>query len=191
MSNIEIALKMISSGTQQYSHVVIEMFNGYGMPVSEYDILTVLWIGVFTAIAMFINNCKVSLVFRKTVVSELCHSSKAGDPEVTRRMKDIYGEPGTKKNPGTLYGIKSHAWQALGLATAWEDIYPTGELGYMTLLPDGRWEDQKTRDANAAERKQVQDKKRAKRKAAREEQEEKEKLMREIKAEFEEEMRSA
>ncbi len=37
--------------------------------------------------------------------------------------KTEFGEPGTKKNPGPTYGIKSHLWAALAVAvTAYDKI---------------------------------------------------------------------
>lgn len=160
---------MIKSGTKHYQHVVIEMFACYGMPASDDSIETVVWTGRFAQIALQTNQCPVTFIFRATIRSKLCFSMRAGDPEVNTRLRDIYGKPGTKKDPGVLYGIKSHAWAALAVATAWEDIYETGELDYMTVLPDGRWKGQAQRDKMAALKKQKKAKAREKRKKQNEE----------------------
>lgn len=162
-SNVEIAENMIRSGTKHYQHVVLEMFACYGMPASDESIQTVVWTGRFAQIALQTNECPVTYIFRSTIRSSLCKSTKAGDPEVNQRLRDIYGKPGTKKEPGVLYGIKSHAWAALAVATAWEDIYPGGELDYLTFMPDGTWKGQAVRDELEAMKKRKAQAKREKR----------------------------
>lgn len=149
--------KMIEANDRVYKHVAIEMYHGYGKAIDEDSRLTLLTIGRLVQIGLQNNKCKVTLMFRKNhVAKHLCFSMNAGDPEINAVLRDIYGKPGTKNDQGILYGIKSHAWAALAVATAWEDQYPTGELGSVTLCPDGTWEDQKTRDEITAVRRQKQ-----------------------------------
>ena len=46
---------------------------------------------------------------KDSLVRQACIELHGGDPKVAR---------GTKKAPGRLYGVSSHAWQALGLVMA-------------------------------------------------------------------------
>lgn len=61
---------------------------------------------------------------RSQVLTELHISGGSRDKQVRARMIELHGGTqatavGTKKTPGPLYGVSSHAWQALGLAVAW------------------------------------------------------------------------
>ena len=63
----------------------------------------------------------VSLLTRREVCRELHVSGAGKDGQVRTAMIEEHGGSkevavGTKKNPGKLYGVTSHAWQALGLA---------------------------------------------------------------------------
>lgn len=44
---------------------------------------------------------------------------KTTDSLVSLNLRERYGEKGTKKAPGLLYGLAGHSWQAMGLAVAW------------------------------------------------------------------------
>jgi hypothetical protein len=62
---------------------------------------------------------RVRLVYRREVCSALHVSGGAKDAQVRQRMIEMHpGGTGTRKTPGPLYGVSSHAWQALGLAVA-------------------------------------------------------------------------
>lgn len=50
------------------------------------------------------------------VRQHLCGTAKAKDPGVRQALIDRFGEPGTKKAPGQLHGVTSHAWRALAVA---------------------------------------------------------------------------
>lgn len=45
------------------------------------------------------------------------HHKARNDTEMRAALVIKYGQPGTKKNPGLTYGLKSHLWQAFALAT--------------------------------------------------------------------------
>lgn len=90
----------------------IEMVACYGMPVGREVFETVLWIGRFQE-----RWSKESeLVYRRDIKIHLCNSARAKDGNIRQSLIDRYGEPGTKKAPGKLYGIKSHLWAALAVA---------------------------------------------------------------------------
>ncbi len=60
---------------------------------------------------------------RSQVLTELHVSGGSRDAQVRARMIELHGGSkesavGTKREPGPLYGVTSHAWQALGVAVA-------------------------------------------------------------------------
>ena len=97
--------------------VVIEMVASYGMPVGREVFETVLWIGRFQECCLLGTPKGLPrLVYRLEVKQHLCHDSRAKDSNIRQALIDRFGSPGTKKAPGTLYGIKSHLWAALAVA---------------------------------------------------------------------------
>lgn len=98
--------------------VAIEMIASYGMAVGREVFETCVWIGRFKQAAR--RPEAVKLVYRKDVKLHLCGTSKAKDPNVRQALIDKFGGDssaiGKKANPGPLYGVKSHAWPALGVA---------------------------------------------------------------------------
>lgn len=60
-------------------------------------------------------------IYRRDVCNALHVKGKGRDQQVRQRMIEMHGgskaeATGTKRAPGPLYGVTSHAWQALGLA---------------------------------------------------------------------------
>ena len=60
-------------------------------------------------------------IYRRDVCNALHVTGKGRDQQVRQRMIEMHGGSkaeaiGTKRAPGPLYGVTSHAWQALGLA---------------------------------------------------------------------------
>jgi hypothetical protein len=100
--------------------VVIEKVACYGMPVGETIFETVFWTGRF-AERYLQADIPVDRMTRKEVVTHICGSAKAKDSNIIQALKDRFGEKGTKKNPGVLYGIKADEWQALALAVAYAE----------------------------------------------------------------------
>jgi hypothetical protein len=67
------------------------------------------------------SGLPVVLLYRREVCSHLHVHGAGKDAQVRQRMIEVHGGSreiavGTKKNPGALHGVASHAWQALGLA---------------------------------------------------------------------------
>ncbi len=93
--------------------VAIEMISCYGMPVGKEVFDTCLWIGEFRG---YMRPQSVTLCYRKDIKLHLCGTTRAKDPNVRQALIDRLGKPGTKKNPGPTYGIKSHVWAALAVA---------------------------------------------------------------------------
>ncbi len=96
---------------------VIEMISSYGMPVGAEVFETCVWIGRFIQA----SNCKVERLYRKEVKLHLCNSVKAKDSNIIQALKDRFGDKGTVKNKGPLYGIKSDIWQALAVGITYLD----------------------------------------------------------------------
>jgi hypothetical protein len=97
--------------------VAIERIVSYGMPIGAETLETVEWIGRFWQAA---GADKTRLIPRKEVGKHVCNDGRAKDPNIRQGLINRWGGKalavGTVKNPGPLYGIKSHAWPALGVA---------------------------------------------------------------------------
>lgn len=94
--------------------LAVEMIASYGMAVGREVFETVWWIGRFTQ--AWCDPDAVVRVYRQEVKLHLCNSVRAKDANVRQAIIDRLGPPGNKKNPGPTYGVKSHAWAALGVA---------------------------------------------------------------------------
>jgi len=91
----------------------IEMVACYGMAVGKEVFETCVWIG------RFVERCTQTpqLIYRRDVKLHHCNSAKAKDANIRQALIDKYGAPGTKKQPGVTYGLKSHLWAAFAIAT--------------------------------------------------------------------------
>jgi len=94
--------------------LVCEMIACYGMAVGKTVFDTCVWIGRFT-------EPEDILVYRKDIKMHFCHSMRAKDSNIKQALVDRFGEPGTKKNPGKLYGVKKDIWAALAVAVYFAD----------------------------------------------------------------------
>lgn len=83
---------------------------------------TLLWAGQFYNVwpgeKEFVPRYKVTLALTGKM------PSKKSDKLVKESLIRRFGGPGTKKNPGPVtYDVKSHLWQAFGLAVAhWDHL---------------------------------------------------------------------
>jgi len=102
--------------------VAIEMIACYGMAVGKETFETCLLIGRLQE-AFERQGLTVKLIYRKEVCLHLCHSARAKDSNVRQALIDRHGAPGTKKKPGSIYGIASHLWSALAIATFVADSF--------------------------------------------------------------------
>lgn len=74
---------------------------------------------------------EMALVKRSAVRKHLHANKRNGqtpDTQVIEQLTFRFGGKGTKKNPGPLYGIKSHAWQALGVAVTYAETVPVADF---------------------------------------------------------------
>ena len=103
--------------------LAVEMIASYGMPVGAEVFETCVWVGRFIQAWPDFNTAR--RVFRRDVKLHLCGSARAKDANIRQALLDKLGPVGTKAAPGPLYGVKSHAWAAVGVAvTAAADGWP-------------------------------------------------------------------
>jgi len=109
-----------SLGGQHYNvlpdcKVAIECIGTMSQGVGRTIFDTCIWMGMF--IRDFQNQgVTPELILRSQIKSVITGKPGAKDGDVNRALREQIGEKGTKKNPGPLYGIRSHAWQALACA---------------------------------------------------------------------------
>jgi hypothetical protein len=110
----------IQRSRRERPQVVIEMIASYGMAVGKETFETCVWIGRFDEACGGADR-----LFRKDIKMHLCGSARAKDANVWQAILDRYGGKesavGRKKNPGPLYGVKSHARAALAVGLCWLD----------------------------------------------------------------------
>ncbi len=97
---------------------VIEQIASYGMPVGAEVFETVYWSGRY---AQAFGADRVSRIPRLKVKLHLCNDSRAKDTNIRQALIDRFGKPGTKKQPGLLYGVTKDVWAALAIAVTWWD----------------------------------------------------------------------
>ena len=102
--------------------LAIEMIASYGMAVGREVFETCVWVGRFVQI--WHQPEAVRLVYRREVKLHLCGNAKAKDANIRQALLDLLGPQGTKSAPGPTYGVKSHAWAALGVAVTVASITP-------------------------------------------------------------------
>jgi len=112
----ENMLKLIENNED--IELVIEMVACYGMPVGKTTFETVLWIGRFVQLAK-----KSTLVYRKDIKMFFCNTTRAKDSNVRQVLIDKFGETGTKKTPGKLYGVSKDIWSALAIAVFFSETF--------------------------------------------------------------------
>lgn len=103
------------------AHVAVEMVASYGMAVGKTTFETVVWIGQYLREAKREGAKQVSRVFRMEEKMSLCHNSQAKDANIRQALIDRYGEVGTKRMPGPLYGVKKDIWAALAVAVTYAE----------------------------------------------------------------------
>lgn len=113
---------LLECGADIADIILIEQIACMGMAVGAEVFETVFWSGRFAERA---GIERVIRIPRSEVKLRLCNSTRAKDPNVRIAICDRFGgekaSKGTKKNPGPLYGVSSHAWAAMGLVCAYLD----------------------------------------------------------------------
>lgn len=102
----------------------LEMVASYGMPVGATTFETVYWIGRFTE-RVEARGKKSFRYYKKIDINPaICFNSKAKDKNIRMAILEMFPQTGggkepaigTKKQPGVLYGMKSHMFPALAVA---------------------------------------------------------------------------
>ena len=110
-------LAALRAGTLQFDRIAVEWIQAMGMPVGQEVFLTCRFIGRIEEV-MAAQGRQVEYITRPTVKTRLCGTPRAKDPNVRQSLLDRLGPVGTKKAPGPLFGVSSHAWSALAVAIA-------------------------------------------------------------------------
>lgn len=108
----EQVIHMIDHRSYNWRVIGVEMIQGYGMQVGDSVFETCVTVGII----LKASGGMALKVYRKDVKSYICGNTRAGDSAVREALIAIYGEPGKKATPGTLYGIAQHAWPAMAIA---------------------------------------------------------------------------
>lgn len=111
-------LGSIRGGSFGVYWLAVETIQCYGMPVGAESFMTMFWAGRFCEAAQMDER---SLVKRSEIKLHICGNPRAKDPNVRQALIDRFGKPGTKKNPGALYGVSNHIWSALAIAVFTHD----------------------------------------------------------------------
>ena len=100
--------------------LVSEDFQCLGKPVGKTTFISCRWSGRFIEAWESRTLKPHDLIYRTEVKYKLCKSTRVKDKDIRKAILDLYGvNPiGTKKNPGPLYGVTSHATSALAVAIA-------------------------------------------------------------------------
>lgn len=106
--------------TRSYDQMAIEWVNCYGRNVGQAVFGTACWYGRFW------ERCEQprTRMIRPEVCAQLVGDPRAKKPQVNAYLRDRFGgrdAKGTKKNPGPLYGVSGHCWDALAVAVAVHD----------------------------------------------------------------------
>lgn len=112
LPNADLRALLVSRDLMPYDLVAIEMVACYGMAVGREVFETCVWIGRFTENAA----APIRYVYRKDVKLHLCGLPRAKDGNIRQALIDKHGAPGTRKQPGKLFGVSSHLWAALAVA---------------------------------------------------------------------------
>lgn len=114
---------------------VVEMIQPIGQTVGREVFWTCVQIGRFWRewIEHAWHPSGFLLIHRSLVRRHLCPGVPSGraDSAIRAALIDRYGPTkqraiGLKKTPGPLYGVKTHAWAALGVAVTYIDIMKEG-----------------------------------------------------------------
>jgi len=124
LDNFDVRVR-VSYYAREQQRIAIEMIASYGMAVGASVFNTCVEIGRMVEVAKA-HGVDAELIFRKDVKLHVCGSPRAKDANIRQALMDTYGPVGTKKQPGPLYGVKSHVWAALAVAVTAEAAIVAG-----------------------------------------------------------------
>ena len=120
--------------------LVVEMMRARGMPFSNEEMRTLVWLGRF--IEAWGGEWRE--VYRQDVKIHLCGTAKARDANIRAALIDRFGGKdaaiGCKRAPGPLYGVKADAWSALALAATYAERGASSDNNPRPAVPGHREE---------------------------------------------------
>ena len=116
VSNDDLINQLIFLDSSKVDFIAIEMMQSFGMAVGASTFETLVFIGRFEQLGL-LKGVETKRIPRGKIKMHHCNSMRAKDGNIAQALRDKYGEKGTKKNPGTTYGLASHMWQAFAVAT--------------------------------------------------------------------------
>ena len=102
-------------GRECQPHIACEMIANMGMAVGKEVFETCVQIGRISW-SIERKGGEVQKIKRTDIKLAICGTARAKDPNIRQALIDSIGAVGTKKAPGPLYGVTSHAWSALAVA---------------------------------------------------------------------------
>jgi len=117
-SNEEMLNIIGKYATQGSCGMAIEQVMSHGRAMGQSVIDTAYWEGRFVQEYQALSNVEALRIGRVAVRKFICYHGLAKDSEITRRLKDRFGEKPTKKNPNPVHGevkLKDDMWQAWAL----------------------------------------------------------------------------
>ena len=115
-------LKLFDGIVTRKTVVAVEHVQSFGMAVGASIFDTCYWIGEYRHAIRYKPQFYWNPVYRKDIKYHHCHNFRAKDTNIRQALVDRFGKPGTKKNPGKLYGISKDIWSALAIAVYIADI---------------------------------------------------------------------
>lgn len=113
--------------------LVVEMMRARGMPFSNEEMRTLVWLGRFIEAW----GGEYREIYRQDVKLHLCGSAKARDANIRAALIDRFGGKdraiGCKRAPGPLYAVKADAWSALALAATYAERGASNEVNTAPL----------------------------------------------------------
>lgn len=126
----QTVMNLVRTEIDPDTYLVAEQISCQGMAVGQETFDTVEFLGAILYAALGNNGWDRRHDFtvkRQKVKTHLCGSARAKDANIRQAIIDRFPptgggkcrQIGTKKQPGPLYGVKSHCWSALAVAITW------------------------------------------------------------------------
>lgn len=117
------------SRTGEIDAIVCEWIQNQGMSVGQTTFHTCRWVGRFEQAAID-GGLPFQLVYRGDVKLHICGAARANDTNIRRAICDLYPHTGggakpwkgTKEQPGPLFGVTTHQWQALAVGLTFQEF---------------------------------------------------------------------
>lgn len=104
--------------------VAIEHISNMGARVGKTIFTTCIWVGRFTeTLSRHVDIIEIKEIYRYQEKSNLCHNPKAKDKDISKALRDRFGEKGTQKNKGWFYGVSKDVWAAIAVGVTYHDLY--------------------------------------------------------------------